>query len=677
MSEQHIYIDYETYSSVDLKKHGLRRYVSSPDFQVLLFAVAQRSDVLGNHAEVYDVFKHGWPQQLVDKLLDNRVIKHAWNAQFERVITEELFSVKLDPAAWRCTMAQALYCGMPGSLDECGRILNIENTKLSAEGRGLIRRFCVPKKPTRRDPRTRYLPTDTDQLKYWTRFAEYNRIDVVAEMEIEEALPDNLNATELALYKLDQQINERGIMVDLDFVRAADAIYQTEKADLKSNFDAYKTDAPSGDVAVLKRIYTEAGIPLPTKVTKEGREVETFDKDAIKAQLESGELPKHIVELLQARQGLGKSSNAKYESMQDTVSDDSRIRGLFQYYGANRTGRWAGRLVQLHNLPQNHIDELDAAREMVLETAPDPAPLNLCFSSASDTLSQLIRTAFIAPPGKTFAVADFSAIEARVTAWLSGEQWRIDVFNSHGKIYEASAAKIFKIPLETIVKGHANYDYRQKGKIAELALGFGGSVQACKVFGADKMGMEDEELKILVRDWRDASPNIVQFWKDCEAAALRALDSRGAMVELHHNIAFQVIQHGVHKWLSLRLPSGRKLYYFKPHKTKGRFGGTCLGYYSADNTKTYVPTETHGGKLAENIIQATARDLLASGMQILAQEGYAIVLHVHDEVVAEVNEFTADNDLHAMCQLLGCVPSWAEGLPQRADGYVTRYYKKD
>ncbi len=677
---QHIYLDYETFSDIDIKVHGLRRYVSSPVFDILLCAIGRFTEN-GRIVEVYDLTtvegKAKFDAEVRSLLLDATVVKHAWNAQFERVCTEQVLGVTLDARAWHCTMAKSLYCGLPASLDECGRMLDIDNVKKAAEGKKLIRTFCVPRKPTKRDSRTRitWRYSDTD-LKAWQDFKLYNEYDVLAEMDIEQALACfDFPEVEQKLYELDQHINETGIGVDTNFAKLAHSMCEAYKTLRTSELQQLSGLSKVGSAPQLKQWLLKFGIPIPTKTDKAtGETVETLDKAAVKELLSNHSLPQDVIALLEGRQQLSKSSNAKYEAITHTVSDDGRIRGLLQYYGANRTGRWAGRLVQLHNLPQNHIPELDAARLLVYEYDGDLRPMEFMFGDVPSILSQLIRTAFVAPQGQTFVVADFSAIEARVTAWYAAEQWRLDVFSSHGKIYEASAAQMFGIPIEQVTK---DSEWRVKGKVAELAFGFGGSVNAAKAFGADTLGLSDDELAQLVADWREASPGIVRFWQDCHTSALQALGNNYHPVKLHHELEFCRETNGTHDWLTVKLPSGRKLYYFKPHKVPGRFSGESLAYWSADSAKTYVPTSTFGGKLVENIVQATARDLLAYKMRELDAAGYCIVLHVHDEIVVEVPANGADIELECLLSIMSDPVSWAPGLPLNAAGYVTPYYKKD
>lgn len=675
MAYKHIYIDYETFSDVDLKTHGLRRYVESPQFEVLLLAVGRYEE--GKRiTEVYDLTRYDIPEPIRYELLDPDVVKHAWNAQFERVITEQLFGVHLPVDSWQCTMVHALYCGLPGSLDECGRVLDIAHAKI--DGRKLIKKFCTPRKVTKSDSRVRYRSTDPDCTLEWDAFMLYNEYDVMAEMEIAERIEHfPLPQRELELYRLDQAINERGILVDLNFARRADAMHEVYKSEKKAELQELSGLDKVGSVTQIKEWLRQYDIPIPTKLNEAtGELMETLDKEAVTTLLTDPTLPDEVRELLEGRQQLGKSSNAKYAAMMATASADSRVRGLLQFYGANRTGRWAGRNVQLHNLPQNHIEHLDAARQLVYSFSGDTSPMELCFGDTPSVLSQLIRTAFIAPDGMLFAVADFSAIEARVTAWLAGEQWRLDVFKTHGKIYEASAARMFNVPLESITKGSAE---RVKGKIAELAFGFEGGTRAAISFGAEKMGMTQGELATLVSDWRDESPNIVQFWADCQSHALRAINERtGDPVVMHHGITFQTVRNSVgQQWLTIQLPSGRKLFYLDPKRVRGRFGQDTIEYLAADNTKRYMPTQTFGGKICENIVQATARDLLADKLLALDYAGFPIVLHVHDEVVAEVEARVGEQSLQVMCDIMGMEVPWAKGLPLRADGYTTSYYRKD
>lgn len=648
---QDLFLDIETFSSVDLKSAGLYKYVAAPDFEILLISYAFGDAPI----KCVDLASGDeMPEELEEALLDDDIIKHAHNATFERTCFKRIgFDIPI--SSWRCTMVKAAYCGLPLSLDELSKVLDIENKKL-ATGKALIKYFSCPCKPTRLNGlRTRNYPFHN--AAKWEEYVNYNIMDVEAEREIHKLLIEfEIPEMEQRLYQLDQQINDRGILVDLAFVQNAINIDEWYSANLsKIVSEKYGIDNPNS-AAQLKQWLKE--------VT--GDDVDSLNKKEMPNLMEAHSQDVDVSFVLKARQSLSKSSIKKYVAMQNCAGDDNRARGLFQFYGANRTGRWAGRLIQLQNLPQNHIDDIDAVRQYVADNRGDI--VEVFYEDVSSILSQLIRTAFIPTPGKIFAVADFSAIEARVISWLASEDWRTDVFRTHGKIYEATAARMFNVPIDAVTKGS---DMRQKGKVAELALGFQGGINALKRMGGEAMGLHDAEMMHIVKKWREANPSIVSMWDDFDACAKKAILYRAPVVSEYRSIEFAI--EGA--FLTIKLPSGRKLFYYHPRVKPGKHGTTAISYEGVvQETKTWGEIDTYGGKLTENIVQATARDLLADGMLRVDEQGYPIVMHVHDELVAEVD---SENDLANICQILGTDVDWAPGLPLKADGYVTTFYKKD
>jgi len=644
-------IDIETYSSVSLPKCGVYKYAESGDFQILLFGYsADRGDVKTIDLTCGEKL----PQKVLDALTDDSVTKWAFNAQFERVclsryladlgVSTERF---LDPESWRCVMVWSAYMGLPLSLEGSGAVLGLEKQKL-AEGKDLIRYFSVPCNPTKANGgRTRNLPEH--DMEKWDRYKSYNIRDVEAEMQIRQRLtkfpvPEDVWDE----YHLDQEINDRGIRVDKQLVRQAIALDSITRDRLTAAMkDLTDLDNPNS-VVQMKEWLSENGV-----------ETDTLGKRAVSAMI--GEMDGDVSEALSLRLQLAKSSVKKYQAMENAACEDERCRGMFQFYGANRTGRFAGRLVQLQNLPQNHMEDLVAARELVRNG--DFETLDMLYDDISDTLSQLIRTAFIPAEGKKFFVADFSAIEARVIAWFAGEDWRTKVFVDGGDIYCASASQMFKVPVE---KHGVNGHLRQKGKIAELALGYGGSVGALKSMGALDMGLAEEELKPLVNAWRESNPHIVRFWWDVDNAVKRALKER-QMKEVR-GIRF-FCRSGM---LFILLPSGRMLSYVKPRIGENRFGGESVTYEGVGNTKKWERIESYGPKFVENIVQGTARDILMNSMKTF--RNCSIVAHVHDELIIEGDPRMS---LEAVCEQMARVPSWADGLILRADGYVCDFYKKD
>ena len=640
-------IDIETYSDVDLTKCGVYAYCDSPQFEILLFAYAFDEE----ETEIIDLAcgEH-LPQRVLDALEDTAVIKTAFNAAFERTCISKYLGKKLSPVSWQCTAVQSAMLALPLSLDGVGEVLNIKRKKLK-EGTDLVRFFSVPCKPTKANcGRTRNLPSDEPEK--WTRFKAYCIRDVDAEREIRQKLRNYpIPESEMRLYQMDQEINDRGILVDQELV--ANAILCDTQ---------YKE-------AVTARAYELTGLDNPNSpaqikgwLSDRGVEVESLDKKAVKSMISDAE--GEVLEVLQLRLLMAKTSVKKYEAIERSVCSDGRCHGLLQFYGANRTGRWAGRLVQVQNLPQNHIADLELARNLVKDRQFDL--IDLLYDSTPGVLSELIRTAFIPKPGCRFIVADFSAIEARVLAWFSGEQWRLDTFAEGGDIYCASASQMFGVP---VVKHGENGHLRQKGKIAELALGYGGSVGALTSMGALEMGLEEEELQPLVNQWRASNPHITKFWWDVDAAAVKAVKERTSIS--YKNLCF-TYRSGI---LFVTLPSGRNLSYIKPRMTQNRFGRESLSYEGVGESKKWMRIETYGPKLVENIVQATARDLLALAMLRLRDAGYEIVMHIHDEAVLEVPDGVSSVD--EVCRMMSVAPDWAAGLPLRADGYECPFYKKD
>ena len=655
-------IDIETYSGYDLSKCGVYKYVEHPDFDILLFGYA----VNGGEVKVVDLAcGEEIPEEVLSALSDGSVTKWAFNASFERVclsmwlrrshpehfhsysIGEDSVGNYLDPEAWRCSMVWSAYMGLPLSLEGAGAVLGLEEQKLK-EGRELIRYFCVPCKPTKANGgRKRNLP-EHDREK-WGLFKSYNRRDVEVEMSIQKRLA-NYPVPDFVWdeYHLDQEINDRGIALDMQVVEEAIILDGETRQELQETMKGLTNLDNPNSVAQMKQWLSD-----------QGTEVESLGKKDVAKLI--GEVPDDQKEVLLLRQQLAKSSVKKYQAMKNAVCLDGRARGMFQFYGANRTGRWAGRLIQLQNLPQNHMEDLEQARELV-KTGNREA-LTLLYGNVPAVLSELIRTAFVPAEGRKFIVADFSAIEARVLSWLAGERWRTDVFVNNGDIYCASASAMFGVPVE---KHGQNSELRQKGKIAELALGYGGSVGALKSMGAIEMGLTEEELQPLVDSWRNANPNIVRFWWDVDRAVKKAVKQREPSVI--KGIRFEV-RGGM---LFITLPSGRRLSYVKPRIGENRFGGESVTYEGVGATKKWERIESYGPKFVENIVQAISRDILMFAMKTLRH--CFICAHVHDELITECGMGV---DLGAVCKQMGRTPPWAEGLVLRADGYETMFYKKD
>lgn len=655
-------IDVETFSNVDLKKCGVYKYAESPDFEILLFGVS----VDGGEATVYDLASGDTvPEEIIQALADDSVIKWAYNASFERVclsvwlrrnypqyfssysIEEDTVRNYLDPSSWRCSLVWGAYMGLPLSLEGIGKVLKLENQKMT-EGKALIRYFCVPCKPTKANgSRTRNLPKH-DPVK-WSTFIAYNKRDVETEMAIQQKLskfpvPDFLWEE----YHLDQEINDRGIQLDMVLVEQAIAIDNRSREELSAKMQQLTALENPNSVQQMKEW-----------LTKHDLEVDSLDKKAVKELLKTA--PPELAEVLELRRQLAKSSVKKYQAMQNAVCADGRARGMFQFYGANRSGRWAGRLIQLQNLPQNHMTHLEDARRLV--RAGDYALLSALYDSVPEVLSELIRTAFVPRDGYKFIVSDFSAIEARVLSFLAGESWRLKVFAENGDIYCASASAMFHVPVE---KHGQNAHLRQKGKIAELALGYGGSVGALKSMGALEMGLAEEELQPLVDAWRTSNPNIVQLWWDVDNAVKTTVRQR--LDTETHGIRFRY-RSGM---LFIILPSGRQLCYVKPKMGTNKFGGESVTYEGVGSTKKWERIESYGPKFTENVVQAISRDILMYAMRTLSH--CFIVGHVHDELIVECG---MDVSLDAVCDQMGRTPPWIEGLNLRADGYETMFYKKD
>lgn len=641
---QHLSIDIETYSSVNLQKAGVYKYAESPDFDILLFGYS----VDGGRVQVTDLAcGDKIPAEIVAALYDDSVTKWAFNAQFERVCLSNYLDTWLSPDSWHCTMVWSATLGLPLSLEGVGAVLGLEKQKL-AEGKNLIKYFCVPCAPTKTNGgRTRNLPLH--DMEKWEQFKAYNLRDVETEMSIQNKLsrfpvPDFIWDE----YHLDQEINDRGIGLDMTLVEQAIAIDSISRKNLTQQIQNLTDIENPNSVAQMKGWLSDKGL-----------EMDTLGKKAVAETLKTA--PKHLADVLSLRQQLAKSSVKKYTAMQTAVCKDCRARGMFQYYGANRTGRFAGRIIQLQNLPQNHMSDLADARELVRSGNYDA--LELLYDDIPDTLSQLIRTAFVPQNGRKFIVADFSAIEARVLAWLAGEKWRMKVFADGKDIYCSSASQMFGVPVE---KHGINGHLRQKGKIAELALGYGGSVGALKSMGALEMGLTEEELQPLVNAWRNANPMITSLWWDIDRAVKTTvrehISTEVAGLKFTYESGF----------LFMRLPSGRRLAYVKPRMGINKFGSESVTYEGVGSTKKWERLESYGPKFCENAIQAIARDILMYSMQTLCN--CSIVAHVHDELIIEADRRMS---LSAVCEQMGRTPPWAQGLLLRADGYECDFYKKD
>lgn len=658
----HLSIDLETFSSVPIAKAGAQKYIASPDFEILLFAYSLN----GAPSVCCDIAQGELlPDWVLDALCDPQCLKHAYNAAFEWGCLSKFMGRQLPPEQWRCTMFHGLYAGYPAGLDAAGRALGLpEDKRKLSTGKALIRYFCVPCTPTKSNGgRRRNLPNH-DPAR-WELFKEYNAQDVTTEMEIERRLslitvPDWLQRQ----WETDLLINARGVAVDMEMVSGALEIGATVRERLTQ--EAVRISGLNNPNSVQQ---LSAWLEQET-----GEEVTDLRKDTVAKMIAQAPDIPGVQRMLEIRQELGKTSTKKYDAIEQAVCPDGRVRGLLQFYGANRTGRWAGRLVQVQNLPRTYTQPLELARNLVKLRKLDN--LRLIYGSVPDTLSQLIRTAFVASDGNVLIDADFSAIEARVISWLAGEQWRLDVFKTHGKIYEASASQMFGVPIERIKKGNPEYALRQKGKVAELALGYQGGAGALINMGALDMGIPEDDLPDIVQRWRDTNKRICDLWYKMNSAAVEAI-STGCSVGVGR-LLVSCEYDAVHEveYLTVLLPSGRKLYYNSPQIGENKWGGPSISYMGMDQTtKKWKRIETYGGKLVENCVQAVARDCLAQAIENLEAEGLPVVFHIHDEVVIDCRADTATLD--DVVDIMSRPIPWAPGLPLNADGWVGGFFKKD
>ena len=658
----HLSIDLETFSSVPIAKAGAQKYIASPDFEILLFAYSLN----GAPPVCYDIAQgEHLPDWVLDALCDPQCLKHAYNAAFEWGCLSKFMGRQLPPEQWRCTMFHGLYAGYPAGLDAAGRALGLpEDKRKLSTGKALIRYFCVPCTPTKSNGgRRRNLPNH-DPAR-WELFKEYNAQDVTTEMEIERRLslitvPDWLQRQ----WETDLLINARGVAVDMEMVSGALEIGATVRERLTQ--EAVRISGLNNPNSVQQ---LSAWLEQET-----GEEVTDLRKDTVAKMIAQAPDIPGVQRMLEIRQELGKTSTKKYDAIEQAVCPDGRVRGLLQFYGANRTGRWAGRLVQVQNLPRTYTQPLELARNLVKQRKLDN--LRLIYGSVPDTLSQLIRTAFVASDGNVLIDADFSAIEARVISWLAGEQWRLEVFKTHGKIYEASASQMFGVPIERIKKGNPEYALRQKGKVAELALGYQGGAGALINMGALDMGIPEDDLPDIVQRWRDTNKRICDLWYKMNSAAVEAISTGCSvgvgrlLVSCEYDAAHEV------EYLTVLLPSGRKLYYNSPQIGENKWGGPSISYMGMDQTtKKWKRIETYGGKLVENCVQAVARDCLAQAIENLEKEGLPVVFHIHDEVVIDCRADTATLD--DVVNIMSRPIPWAPGLPLNADGWVGGFFKKD
>lgn len=661
----HLSIDLETYSDVNLKKAGLYRYVQSPAFEILLFAYSFD----GAPTQVIDMAQgEEIPMEVIHALTDPQCLKHAYNAAFEWYCLSKYMGAQLPPAQWRDTMLHGLYAGYTAGLDATGRALGIpEDKQKLTTGKALIRYFCVPCKPTKANGgRTRNYPHHDPEK--WELFKTYNGQDVVAEMEIERRLsvfpvPDFVQKQ----WETDLLINARGVAVDMDFCEGALELGETIRAQLTDEAVQLSGLQNPNSVKQLARWLS----------AETGDDITSLRKETIK-ELLGRDNADHVQRMLEIRQELGKTSTRKYDAIEAAVCDDGRVRGLLQFYGANRTGRWAGRLVQVQNLPRTYTEPLEFARELVKGRKLDA--LRTVYGSPNDTLSQLIRTAFVAAPGNVLIDADFSAIEARVISWLADEEWRLEVFRTHGKIYEASASQMFGVPLERIKKGNPEYSLRQRGKVAELALGYQGGVPAMRQMDTGKLlaDLPDEEIKDIVDKWRNTNPKIRNLWYSFNDAAIRVIQNGGSLRVRCCTFARECDCIRGTTCMTVSLPSGRKLYYVEPSVGENRWGGPSITYMGVNDKNKWGRIETYGGKLVENVVQAIARDCLAQAIEHLEAAGLPVVFHIHDEVVIDTAAFdTNDAMLDKVVKIMSTPIPWAEGLPLGADGWVGAFFKKD
>ena len=675
MSEQlhHLSIDLETYSAVSIGAAGSYRYILDPSFEILLFAYS----LDGMPVEVIDVASgQVIPLWLKNALKNPLYIKHAYNAAFEWFALSKYLG-QLPPDQWRDTMLHALYCGYPASLDAAGKAMGLpEDKKKLATGKALIRYFCVPCKPSNANGnRTRNLPRH-DPAK-WTLFKEYNGQDVVTEMEIDRRLSAfPVPAFVQKQWETDLLMNARGVAVDMDMVSGALVIGATVKSQLMGEARQLSGLDNPNSIKQLARWLTDA--------TDSDAEITSVTKETVATMLKQPQ-PANVQRMLEIRQELGKTSTKKYDALETCIADDGRVRGLLQFYGANRTGRWAGRLVQVQNLPRTYTHPLPPARQLVKDRNIDG--LRLMYGSINDTLSQLIRTAFVATPGNVLIDADFSAIEARVISWLAGQEWRLEVFRTHGKIYEASASQMFHVPIEKIKKGNPEYALRQRGKVAELALGYQGGVSAMRRMdtGHNLDDLSDDEVKGIVDRWRETNSMIRDLWNIVDSAAVTVITNGGAQTirsettDAVITLACELDVITGTRYMTILLPSGRKLYYPSPEIGVNRWGNPSVSYMGQNQTtKRWERVETYGGKLVENIVQAIARDCLAIAIENLEAQGLHVVFHIHDEVVIDTPAW-ADEDtmLDTVTKIMTKPIPWAQALPLNADGWVDKFFKKD
>lgn len=654
-----LHLDIETYSSVDIMNCGSYKYFESPDFEILILAYRNEfADGTHGTIQIIDLAQgDNFPRQFLNDMLDPTIEKHAHNANFERIAFKTI-GLDIPVDQWFCSAVKAGYCGLPMSLDGATKALNNGDAVKDAKGKALIRYFSCQVKPTKTNGfRYRNLPKHNPEK--WEEYKDYCAKDVVAEIWLLDQLAGfDIPETERLNYILDQKINDRGVNVDVEMALNAIAIDDRFKHELTKKMMLLTGLVNPNSVAQLKKW-------LSSKLQKD---ISTLAKDNVQTLIKEHKSGA-AVEVLKLRELASKTSTKKFNAMVQYALDDYTAHGLLYFYGGSRTGRWAGRAVQLQNLPRNKMKLLDFCRNLV--KAGDYEMLVETFDNIPKILSELIRTALIASKGNTLAIADYSAIEGRITAWLAGEKWRLDIFAGDGKIYEASASKMFNVPIENIGKGS---EYRDKGKIAELALGFGGSVGALKTMGGEAMGLSEFEMKSIVNRWRKASPKIVDMWYEFEDCALKALKSKKAVLSDLKGIIFNY----EHNCLTIKLPSGRKLIYREPTLTTNRWDKESIKYKGVNqDTKQWGWVETYGGKLSENIIQAIARDLLADGMRRIDAAGFEIVMHVHDEVVCDIENKSLDFVLENLCRILGESVPWAPGLGTPAEGFTTPYYKKD
>lgn len=661
----HLSIDLETYSSVPIAKAGAQKYIQSPDFEILLFAYS-----LDGAPVVCVDFAQGevLPPDIAAAITSPDYIKHAYNAPFEWGCLSKYIGRQLPPEQWRCTMFHGLYAGYTAGLEATGRALGLPEDKRKLNtGKALIRYFCVPCAPSKANGmRTRNYPHHAPDR--WELFKEYCCQDVVTEMEIDRRLsaipvPDFVQKE----WETDLLINARGVAVDMDMVNGAIELGATVRNSLMD--EAMQISGLNNPNSVRQ---------LSSWLESEtGEEITGLRKDTVAKMLARDDNSPEVQRMLEIRQELGKTSTKKYDAIEQAVCQDGRVRGLLQFYGANRTGRWAGRLVQVQNLPRTYTEPLELARDLVKGRKLDA--LKCIYGSVPDTLSQLIRTAFIAAPGNVLIDADFSAIEARVISWLAGEEWRLEVFRTHGKIYEASASQMFGVPIDLIKKGNPEYALRQKGKVAELALGYQGSTGALINMGALDMGIPEEDLPDIVSRWRDANKRIRDLWYKVDAAAVQVITQGGSVGVNSIVLAHEWDANQGTDYMTITLPSGRKLFYNAPQIGINQWGNPSISYMGMDQTtKKWKRIETYGGKLVENCVQAIARDCLAQAIEHLEAEGLPVIFHIHDEVVIDIKPWASDKEMLAKTvEIMSRPIPWAPGLPLGADGWVGKFFKKD